>query len=58
MSFNIKITPEEDAKGASVHVVIVTIDDHETILSFEFKEDAERFAQAERARLVENGKNA
>jgi hypothetical protein len=40
----------------------VTIDDHETVLTFfESKEDAEQFAQIERARLmglVESGKNA
>lgn len=40
-----------------VHTVVVTIDDHETILSFESKEQAEAFAQTERARLTEVEKN-
>jgi hypothetical protein len=34
MSFSIEITPREDAKGAMVHTVVVTIDDHETVLTF------------------------
>jgi len=42
--------------------VTVTIDDHETVLTFfESKEDAEQFAEVERARLMglkESGKNA
>jgi hypothetical protein len=58
MSFSIKITPRKNATGAIAHAVIVTIDDHETVLSFESKEDAERFAQAELARLMESGKHA
>jgi hypothetical protein len=58
MSFSIEIAPRKDATGAIVHAVIVTIDDHETVLTFESKEDAQRFAQVERARLMENGKNA
>jgi hypothetical protein len=58
MSFSIEITPRKDATGAIAHAVIVTIDDHETVVTFESKEDAERFAQVERARLMENGKNA
>ena len=58
MSFSIKITPRKNATGAIAHAVIVTIDDHETILTFESKEDAERFAQAELARLMESGKHA
>jgi hypothetical protein len=53
MSFNIEITPRRDEKGAIVHTVVVTIDDHETILSFESKQEAESFAQTERARLTE-----
>jgi hypothetical protein len=48
MSFSIEIAPRKDATGAIVHAVIVTIDDHETVLTFESKEDAERFAQVER----------
>jgi len=40
------------------HAVIVTIDDHKTVLTFESKEDAERFAQAELARLMESEKHA
>ena len=58
MSFSIEITPRKDAKGAMVHTVVVTIDDHETVLTFESKEDAERFAHVELARLVESGKHA
>jgi hypothetical protein len=58
MSFSIKITPRKNATGAIAHAVIVTIDDHETVLSFESKEDAERFAHVELARLVESGKHA
>lgn len=62
MPFNIEMSPGKDAKGALAHTVTVTIDDHETVLTFfESKEDAEQFAQIERARLmglVESGKNA
>ena len=58
MSFSIKITPRKNATGAIAHAVIVTIDDHETVLTIESKEDAERFAQAELARLMESGKHA
>jgi hypothetical protein len=62
MPFNIEIAPGKDAKGAPVHTVTVTIDDHETVLTFfESKEDAEQFAEVERARLMglkESGKNA
>ena len=58
MSFSIKITPREDATGAIAHAVIVTIDDHKTVLTFQSKEDAERFAQAELARLMESAKHA
>jgi hypothetical protein len=57
MSFSIKITPQKDATGAMVHTVVVTIDDHETVLTFHSKEDAERFAETERARLMTNGKS-
>jgi hypothetical protein len=53
MPFNIEIAPGKDAKGEIVHTVTVTIDDHETVLNFfESKEDAEQFAQIERARLT------
>jgi hypothetical protein len=59
MSFSIEIiTPREDAKGAIVHTVVVTIDDHETVLTFESQEEAEAFAQTERARLAKDEKNA
>jgi hypothetical protein len=44
----------DHAKGVIIHTVVVTIDDHETVLSFESKEQAEAFAQVERARLSEN----
>jgi hypothetical protein len=58
MSFNIEIRPRKDETGAIVHTVIVTIDDHETVLTFQSKEDAESFAQTERARLImASGKN-
>jgi hypothetical protein len=56
MSFRIEIIPQKDAAGAIVHTVIVTIDDHRTVLTFQSKEDAERFAQTERARLTEDGR--
>ena len=58
ISFSIKVTPREGATGALAHAVIVTIDDHKTVLTFESKEDAERFAQAELARLMESEKHA
>jgi hypothetical protein len=61
MPFAIEITPGKDARGEIVYTVTVTIDDHETVLTFfESKEDAEQFAQVERARLMglnESGKN-
>ena len=57
MSFSIQITPQRNAIGAMVHTVVVTIDDHETVLSFESKELAEAFAGTERARLTEDEKN-
>jgi hypothetical protein len=41
-----------------VHTVVVTIDDHETVLTFESKEEAEAFAQTERDRLTKEEKNA
>jgi hypothetical protein len=52
------VTPREGATGAIAHAVIVTIDDHKTVLTFESKEDAERFAHAELARLMESEKHA
>jgi Protein of unknown function (DUF2934) len=58
MSFSIEIIPRKDANGAAVHAVIVTMDGHETVLTFVSKSDAESFAQAEQARLIENEKNA
>ena len=58
MSFKIEITPRDDPTGATAYAVVVTIDDHETVLTFESKEDAERFAHVELARLVESGKHA
>ena len=58
MAFKIEIKPQRDTTGKVVHAVVVTIDGHETILSFESKEDAGLFAQRERARLLENGENA
>ena len=58
MSFSVEVTPRKDTNGAAAHAVIVTIDGHETVLTFVSKDDAEDFAQVERARLIENEKNA
>ena len=58
MSFSVEISPRKDTKGAIVHVVTVTINGHETILTFVSKDDAEKFAQEEHARLMANEKNA
>jgi hypothetical protein len=58
VSFSVEVTPRKDTNGAAVHAVIVTIDGHETVLTFVSKDDAEGFAQVERARLIENEKNA
>jgi hypothetical protein len=58
MSFSIEITSREDTNGAIVHAVLVTIDGHETALTFQSQNDAESFAQAEQTRLTENEKNA
>lgn len=58
MSFNIEITPRTDATGATVHAVVVTIDDHETVVSFQSREAAERFAETERARLTDDAQKA
>jgi hypothetical protein len=52
MSFKIEITPRNDPAGATAYAVVVTIDDHETVVSFESIEAAERFAETERARLT------
>jgi hypothetical protein len=57
VSFSVEVTPRKDTNGAAVHAVIVTIDGHETVLTFVSKDDAEDFAQVERARLIENEKN-
>lgn len=52
MAFKIEIAPRDDPSGATAYAVVVTIDDHETVLSFESKEVAESFAETERARLT------
>jgi hypothetical protein len=57
MSFSVEVTPRNDAKGIPVYAVVVTIDGHETIVTFMSKDDAEDFAQVERARLLEDEKN-
>ena len=49
MAFKIEITHRDDPAGATAYAVVVTIDDHETVVSFESKEVAERFAETERA---------
>ena len=59
MSFKIEVTPRSDATtGAAAYAVTVTIDDHETVLSFESKEAAESFAETERARLTNDEQTA
>jgi hypothetical protein len=59
MSFKIEVTPRSDATtGAGAYAVVVTIDDHETVLSFESKEAAESFAETERARLKSDEQKA
>jgi hypothetical protein len=59
MSFDIEITPRNDATtGATVYAVVVTINDHETILSFESRAAAESFAETERARLMNDEQKA
>ena len=57
MSFSVEITPRKDTREAIVHAVTVSIDGHETILTFASKGDAEKFAQGEHARLMANEKN-
>jgi hypothetical protein len=59
MSFHIEITPRNDATtGATAYAVTVTIDDHETVLSFESREASESFAETERARLTDDEQKA
>ena len=58
MSFKIEITPRNDPSGATAYSVIVIIDDHETVVSFESREAAESFAATERARLVADAQTA
>ncbi|HEY3624607.1 MAG TPA: hypothetical protein VGL12_19835 [Roseiarcus sp.] len=58
MSFHIEITRRNDTTGATVYAVVVTIDDHETVLSFESREAAESFAETERARLTGDAQKA
>jgi hypothetical protein len=58
MSFHIEITPRNDPTGATAYAVTVTIDDHETVVSFESREAAESFAQTERARLTDDSEKA
>jgi hypothetical protein len=58
-SFSIEIKPREDpTTGATVPAVIVTIDGHETVVTFQSEEDAEAFAQIEHARLRAEAKKA
>jgi hypothetical protein len=52
MAFKIEITPRHDPAGATAYAVVVTIHDHETVVSFESIEAAERFAETERTRLT------
>ena len=58
MPFSVEVTPQSDTSGAPVHAVIVTIDGHQTVLTFVSKDDAEGFAQVERARLIDDEKDA
>jgi hypothetical protein len=58
MSFKIEITPRNDPSGATAYAVVVTIDDHETVVSFESKEAAECFAETERTRLTADEQRA
>jgi hypothetical protein len=57
MPFSVEVTPRNDTKGVAVYAVVVTIDGHETVVTFMSKDDAEGFAQVERARLIEDEKN-
>jgi hypothetical protein len=54
MPFSVEVTPRVDPKGVAVHAVVVIIDDHETVLNFVSKDDAEGFASVERERLIED----
>ena len=54
MAFNIEIRPRNDPSGATAYAVIVTIDDHETVVSFESQEAAQSFAETERSRLTDD----
>ena len=56
MAFNIEITPQNDATGATVYAEVVTVDDHETVVSFQSREAAESFAETERVRPVDDAK--
>jgi hypothetical protein len=58
MAFSVEVTTRNDMRGIAVPAVVVTIDGHETVLTFVSKDDAEGFAQVERARLIEDEKNA
>jgi Protein of unknown function (DUF2934) len=58
LPFSVEVTSRNDARGLAVHAVVVTIDGHETVLTFVSKDDAERFAQVERARLIEDEEKA
>ena len=58
MPFSVEVTPRNDTSGVSAHAVVVTIDGHETVLTFGSKDDAESFAQVERARLIEDEEKA
>ena len=58
MPFSVEVAPRNDTRGVAVHAAVVTIDGHETVLTFVSKDDAERFAQVERARLMEDEKKA
>ena len=58
MAFKIEIAPGNDPSGATAYAVVVTIDDHETVVSFESIEAAERFAETERARLTTDEQQA
>ena len=58
MPFSVEVTPRNDTIGGSAHAVVVTIDGHETVLTFGSKDDAESFAQVERARLIEDEEKA
>ena len=56
MAFKTEITPRNDPSGATAYAVVVTIDDHETVVSFESIEAAERFAETGRTRFTADEK--